>query len=252
MPVKMYSSGMYLRLAFSLAVHVDADIILIDEALAVGDGAYEKKCIDRIWELKKRGITLLYCSHSLYTVANFCDRVVWLREGTAQNMGETKEVISKYEDYLREKEQREHEGKPALVSTERKVAEVRGVRLMADGKTVEASVRHSSNLQVFLDFEIHEDADVHVGFAVDRNDGLCCFADSMQKRGLKPFHGRGRESIILEFKNLPLLGGAYKVVIFLLDETGICVFDMVESPVFKVDTKEKEWGVCHLDYEWKR
>ncbi len=252
MPVKTYSSGMYMRLAFSLAVHVDAEIVVIDEALAVGDGAYEKKCIDKIWDLRRSGATILFCSHSLYTVANFCDRVVWLREGRAQALGETKEVISRYEDYLREKELREKEEKPVIASAEKKVAEVKGVRLITGETPVESSVPHGADLDAVIDFEIYEDADVHVGFAVDRNDGLCCFADSMQKRGLKPFHGPGRENVTLKFRNLPLLGGAYKVVVFLLDETGICVFDMRESPVFKVDTREKEWGVCHLDYEWKR
>jgi ABC-type polysaccharide/polyol phosphate transport system ATPase subunit len=253
MPVKTYSSGMYMRLAFSLAVHVDADIVLIDEVLAVGDGAYEKKCIDRIWDLKRKGITLLYCSHSLYTVANFCDRVMWLREGRAQSIGEAKEVISKYEDYLREKERIETSEKLIVsAAVEKKVAQVKDVRLMANGKPVELLVQHLSYLEVIVDFEILEDTDVYVGFAVDRNDGLCCYSDSMHKQGLKPFHGPGRESISISFKDLPLLGGAYKFVIFLLDETGICLFDRRESPLVKVSTEEKEWGVCYMDHEWKR
>jgi lipopolysaccharide transport system ATP-binding protein len=253
MPVKTYSSGMYMRLAFSLAVHVDADIVLIDEVLAVGDGAYEKKCIDRIWDLKKNGITLLYCSHSLYTVANFCDRVMWLKEGRSQSIGETKEVISMYEDYLREKERIESSEK-SVVSTavEKKMAQVKDVRLMENGKPVELQVQHLSDLEVIVDFEILEDTDVYVGFAVDRNDGLCCYADSMHKQGLKPFHGPGRERIAILFKNLPLLRGAYKFVIFLLDGTGICLYDRVESPIVKVTTAEKEWGVCYMDHEWKR
>lgn len=253
MPVKTYSSGMYMRLAFSLAVHVDADVIVVDEALAVGDGAYEKKCIDRIWELRESGITILFCSHSLYTMANFCDRAVWLKEGAVQALGETKEVLARYEDYLREKELIEKEERPvAARSAERKVVEVKEVKLFSGGIPVESSVRHASDLEVILDFEIFEDAAVYVGFAVDRNDGLCCYADSMQKQGLKPFRGRGRQRLALSFRELPLLGGAYKVVIFLLDETGICVFDRRESPLFKVDTTEKEWGVCSMPHEWKR
>jgi len=252
-PVKTYSSGMYMRLAFSLAVHVNADIILIDEVLAVGDGAYEKKCIDRIWDLKRNGITLLYCSHSLYTVANFCDRVMWLKEGRVEGIGETKEIISRYEDYLREKEHLEKSEMP-VISTPigKKVAQVEDVRLMANGKPVDFSVRHSSDLEVIVDFEILENTDVCVGFAVDRNDGLCCYGDSMRKQGIKPFHGPGRKRVSILFKNLPLLGGAYKFVIFLLDETGICLFDRRESPVVKVTTDEKEWGICYMDHEWKR
>ena len=253
MPVKTYSTGMYLRLAFSLAVHVDAEIVVIDEVLAVGDGAYEKKCIDKIWDLRRNGITLLYCSHSLYTVANFCDRALWLKEGGVQSFGETKEVISKYEDYLREKERLEKSAMPPVNnSAVKKVAEVKDIRLLADGHPVGTSVQYLSDLEVILDFEVFEDADVHVGFAWDRNDGLCYYADSMHKQGLQPFHGPGRESLTLSFKNLPMLGGAYKIVIFLLDETGICVYDRKESAIFKIDTKDKEWGVCYVHHEWKR
>lgn len=253
MPVKMYSSGMYLRLAFSLAVHVDADIIIVDEALAVGDGAYAKKCIDRMWDLKRNGVTLLYCSHSLYTLTNFCDRVMWLKEGKVQVIGETKEVISIYEDYLREKERIENPEMPlSSVSAERKVAKIKDVRLVSNEKRVVDTVQHSSDLEVIVDFEVFEEVDVYVGFGLDRNDGVCCYADAMHRKDVNAFHGPGSESIGIVFKNLPLLGGAYKVVVFLLDETGLCVYDREESSIFKVDTKEKEWGMCYLQHEWKR
>lgn len=253
MPAKMYSTGMYLRLAFSLAVHVDADIIVVDEALAVGDGAYEKKCIDRIWDLRRRGTTILFCSHSLYTVANFCDRVMWLKEGRMQDLGETKEVISRYEDYLREKERVEKEEMPVLTrNVEKKIAEVKEMRILEDGKPMEKSIHHSANIELIVDFDIFEDVVVHVGFAVDRNDGLCCFADSTQKQGLAPFQGTGNKTLSILFRDFPLLGGAYKFVIFLLDETGICVFDRRESDIVKINTTEKEWGVCYLRHEWKR
>ena len=196
---------------------------------------------------------MLYCSHSLYTVANFCDKALWLKEGTVQSIGDTKEVISIYEDYLREKERVEKvEMLPVSNGPVKKVAEVQDIRLLSDGRPVEASVEYLSDVEVIVQFEVFETADVHVGFAVDRNDGLCYFADSMHKEGLEPFHGPCRESLTLSFRRLPMLGGAYKFVIFLLDETGICVYDRRESTIFKIDTKEKEWGVCYLHHEWKR
>ncbi|MEW6585930.1 MAG: ABC transporter ATP-binding protein [Nitrospirota bacterium] len=253
MPVKTYSSGMYMRLAFSLAVHVDADIIVIDEALAVGDGAYEKKCIDRIWELKRKGVTLLYCSHSLYTVASFCDRALWLRQGRAESIGRTTEVISLYENYLREKENREkEEAPPSIDAVEPKVAMVKNIMLRSAGYPVQLSLKSSSDLEVQMSFEILEDVEIWLGFAIDRNDGLCCFADSMVRQGMPPFRGQGEKTASVIFRNLPLLGGAYKVVVFLLDNTGICIFDRKESPSFIIETDEKEWGVCRLPYEWKR
>jgi hypothetical protein len=137
-------------------------------------------------------------------------------------------------------------------SSERKVAKLKDIRLLSDGHPVESSFQHSSNLEVIITFEIFEDIDVSVGFAVDRNDGLCCYADSMVRQGIRSFHGPGSKTLTILFKNFPLLGGTYKFVIFLLDETGICVYDKKESDIMKVDTIEKEWGVCYLRHEWKR
>jgi len=253
MPVKIYSSGMYLRLAFSLSVHVNADILVVDEALAVGDGAYMKKCIDKIWEMKNNSTTILFCSHSLYTIASFCERTMWIRKGSIEAVGETKEVISKYEDYLREKENAaKTDEKISVKNDDLNVAKIKGVRLMADGQIVEEEMLHSSDLEVIIDFEIFEDKDIYVGFAVDRNDGLCCYVDSMVKQKLEPFKGPGSYSLSISFPNFSLLNGAYKFVFFLLDETGICIFYRKESQTFTVTTREKEWGVCHLPHEWRR
>src|SRR5204863_6704702 len=80
-PVKTYSSGMYMRLAFSVAVNVDPDILIIDEALAVGDGHFQKKCVDRIGEVQQSGKTILFCSHALYLVNSICRRTMWLDHG---------------------------------------------------------------------------------------------------------------------------------------------------------------------------
>lgn len=251
MPVKYYSSGMYMRLAFSLAVHVDADIIVIDEALAVGDGAYMKKCIDKIWDIKRRGTAILFCSHSLYTVASFCERTMWLHNGMIEAIGDTKEVISRYEEHIREKEKTEETTETMVNVHEKKVAIIKGVRVFVNGKEIRDSIHHLSDVDVLVDFEIFEDKEVYVGFAVDRNDGICCYADSMQRQGVMPFKGRGSYKTIISFKRFPIVGSAYKFVIFLLDETGICIFDRKESQMFKVETMGKEWGICYLPHEWR-
>ncbi|MFN3480092.1 MAG: ABC transporter ATP-binding protein [Thermodesulfovibrionales bacterium] len=251
MPVKYYSSGMYMRLAFSLAVHVDADILVIDEALAVGDGAYMKKCIDKIWEIKRQGTAILFCSHSLYTVASFCERTMWIHNGMIEAIGDTKDVISRYEEHIREKEKAEKVTGTIINTDEKKIAVIKGIRLFVNGDEVKDSLQYLSDINVHVDFEIYEDKDVYVGFAVDRNDGVCCYADSMQRQGVKPFRGPGRYSTIVSFKDFPLFGSAYKFVIFLLDETGICIFDRMESQMFKVETKRKEWGICYLPHEWR-
>jgi lipopolysaccharide transport system ATP-binding protein len=99
-PVKTYSSGMFVRLAFSLAISVEPDILVIDEALSVGDGGFARKSFDRIMAMKQAGTTILFCSHSLYQVEAFCNRVMWLDEGRVMGIGAPHTVIRDYTLFL--------------------------------------------------------------------------------------------------------------------------------------------------------
>ncbi len=95
-PIRTYSSGMYIRLAFAVAVHVEPQILLMDEILAVGDANFQKKCISKIKEFKKQGITIVFVSHNMDDVYEICDRVVWLDHGHIKAMGDTKEIGERY------------------------------------------------------------------------------------------------------------------------------------------------------------
>lgn len=95
-PVRTYSSGMYMRLAFSVAINVDADIILIDEILAVGDQRFQEKCMNKMQELKKMGKTMVFVSHSKEAVEFLCDRAIWINNGEIQKDGKTEEVLKEY------------------------------------------------------------------------------------------------------------------------------------------------------------
>ena len=95
-PVRTYSSGMYMRLAFSVAINVDADILLIDEILAVGDQHFQEKCFAKLKELKKEGKTIVIVTHSLGAVKELCDRAIWLSEGEIREDGKLDEVVEHY------------------------------------------------------------------------------------------------------------------------------------------------------------
>lgn len=95
-PVRTYSSGMYMRLAFSVAINVDADILLIDEILSVGDQHFQKKCFDKMRELKKEGKTMVFVTHSMESVKNLCDRAIWLYQGKVKMDGDTQTVVKEY------------------------------------------------------------------------------------------------------------------------------------------------------------
>lgn len=95
-PVRTYSSGMYMRLAFSVAINVDADILLIDEILAVGDQHFQDKCLNKLRELKKAGKTIVIVTHSMEQVRSFCDRAIWLYQGEVKKDGNVNEVLEEY------------------------------------------------------------------------------------------------------------------------------------------------------------
>lgn len=99
-PVRTYSSGMYMRLAFSVAINVDANILLIDEILAVGDASFQKKCFNKLNELKAKGVTIVIVTHDINTIRSFCNRVIWINDGKIAFDGDVKEGSDKYLDYL--------------------------------------------------------------------------------------------------------------------------------------------------------
>jgi len=118
-PVKTYSSGMYMRLGFSIAIHIDPEVLLIDEVLAVGDEAFVHKCLDKLAAFKRRGKTILLVSHSLESVRRLCDRVVWLKNGKVEASGDPPRVIDAYLNWVAHKEEGE-----LAAGSERRTAEV--------------------------------------------------------------------------------------------------------------------------------
>ena len=99
-PVKYFSSGMYMRLAFSVAIFVDPEILLVDEILSVGDSAFRVKCLKKMLEFKKKGVTIIFVSHDLRTVESFCDRAIYLKTGAIQYDGEVNTALKQYQDVL--------------------------------------------------------------------------------------------------------------------------------------------------------
>lgn len=99
-PISTYSSGMIVRLAFAIATSSEPDILLVDEALSVGDGAFARKSFDRVLELKDRGVAILLCSHSLYQIETLCDRALWIHNGAQESVGKTRDVTEAYKRFL--------------------------------------------------------------------------------------------------------------------------------------------------------
>ena len=252
-PIKTYSSGMAMRLAFSIATSVNPDILVIDEALSVGDHYFQQKCIDRMLSFRDRGKTLLFCSHNTYAVNLLCGRAIWLDRGAVRQDGVATRVTSAYEDHLRAKtdstgaeetpEPKENENKPVLIR-----------RLKLNGDPGPITLSYRNDLHIELELESFDDRPFWVAMGIRRNGERFWHVVNMAHDNLEPMRGKGIGKILLSYRSLPLLHGQYSVVGFILDQSGLHCHHRMESSPFTIippDQWNDEMGVLALDHEWK-
>jgi lipopolysaccharide transport system ATP-binding protein len=250
-PVKIYSSGMYVRLAFAVATSVDPDVLIIDEALSVGDQYFQKRCIDRIETFRKAGKTILFCSHNLYQIRLICDEAIWLKEGRVAQAGDVSRVVGAYENYLRERELPQAE--PAASARDgRAFPWVSRVLLSrGDDPAPRDQFMTGEELVVTVQYEVPlPPTVVHVGVIVFRNDGVQCFGTGTHVEDVKPLASSG--AVRLRLPNLPLMSGDYAVTVYLLDEHGLHVYDQREREFkFQVVQNVQALGLCYLPHRWE-
>jgi len=255
-PVRTYSSGMALRLAFAVATHVDAEVLIVDEALAVGDGYFQKKSVDRITEFHRRGGTLLFCSHALYYVALLCDRAIWLKEGRVAASGPALPVVRAYEEFLQERERRRtDEGLPAsadAASEGRRPARFTDIRVH-DGSGY-PRIEFASGETVALDLSFESD-DTSLAFQIrvgaDREDGVQAFAVDTRSEPWAPLTGRRRYRVRLMLPELPIVQGEFRLYAFLGDENALHLHDMrILRPGFSVVSPEYAVGLVRPRPVW--
>jgi lipopolysaccharide transport system ATP-binding protein len=253
-PVRTYSSGMYVRLAFALAVSVDPEVLVIDEALAVGDQHFQTKCVDRITDFRERGKTILFCSHAMYQVKKLCDRALWLRRGRVAALGPVDEVIDGYLEYTRVRDQ-EMPAQAAVTGRDAAVLRLVDVAVEGGGGEDGATWRSGDSLTVRVVVERRPGADLEpgVGIAFVRNDGLVCYCVSTEMDGVTmERHSDGTFRAALRVPSLPLLGGGYYLNVATIDNRSALVpYDIQERLCpFRVRNLSDEYGVFRVDHVW--
>lgn len=246
-PVKTYSSGMYMRLAFSVAVNVDPDILVIDEALAVGDGHFQKKCIDKIREFQQKRKTILFCSHALYYVSTLCERVIWLENGRLMRIGPAADVVHEYEQELLKKEVVSEELEERAESPVRihqvEVVDGRG----AEGRTF--GTGDDINLRLVIE-SVDPDTPIHFLLSVHRAaDETRCFSIASMQSGLQPLTGQRRYEIEVELRDIPLLRGDYSLNAFVGDENALHIYDRKAiRSAFVIESDAYELGIVAVKH----
>jgi ABC-type polysaccharide/polyol phosphate transport system ATPase subunit len=255
-PVRTYSSGMTLRLAFSVATHADADVLIVDEALAVGDGYFQKKSIDRITDFQKRGGTLLFCSHALYYVALLCHRAIWLRQGEVAAAGSALSVVRAYEAFLQEKQSKllggEGQAAAAAPANGRQPARLTDVLLHDGSGYPRAEFGAGETIAVDVAFE-SEDPSLafHLRIGADREDGVQAFAVDTRGEPWAPLTGRRHYRVRLLLPDLPIAQGQFRLYVFLGDEKALHLYDLrVLVSGFSVVAPDYAVGLVRPKHVW--
>jgi ABC-type polysaccharide/polyol phosphate transport system ATPase subunit len=240
-PLKTYSSGMYVRLAFSVATAIDPDILIVDEALSVGDLYFQKKSIDRILSFREQGKTIVFCSHAIYYINRLCSKVLWLKNGKAEMYGPHYDVTMAYERYQLEKqspadgnERKEDSPDKPVIIKDVQVLPFPNLRTGDDLKIKIKTVAgdHSCSYKIAVIIKRIDEMDVA----------------STYTKNMKPL--RGDHEIHLEFPSLQLKGGTYFARTLVVDEHMLVVYDLKDSLPFNIPKESIEVGIVELPSKW--
>jgi ABC-type polysaccharide/polyol phosphate transport system ATPase subunit len=260
-PVRTYSSGMGLRLGFSIALAVDPEVMIIDEVFAVGDMYFQKKCVDRIYDLKRNNKTILFCSHSLYDVRQLCDEAIWLDEGKVMSQGESVRVTNDYTSFQRlhieqaaenlEQQFGADGGKEGVRPRDfPHILDARLYRLGTDEEVYEVETGDSLELRIWWRNPGWPETHMNVAVGFVRQDQTTCGGMATNLDECMP---QGKEGCtILRIPDLKLFSGQFLVPVILLDETGVHKYQQMMLPEnLVVRTNTREIGLFKIDHAWE-
>ena len=276
-PVKTYSSGMYMRLGFAVAIHVDPDVLLIDEVLAVGDEAFTHKCLDKLAEFRRRGRTVLLVTHSLDLVTRFCDEAVWLDGGVVRLQGDPRRVIDAYlldvtkgedaalraapdasgvderpssatskhseepPDMFRALEGRWGSREVEIVGVELVGNEGRGQHVFQSGDSLEIQMQVRANQPV---------NDLVFGVGIFNAEGVCCYGTNTRIEGATGGEVTGTGEVRFAIDHLDLIDGTYKLDVAAHRENGAPYDYHRLLYTIRVSSRLKETGIFRPPHRW--
>jgi ABC-type polysaccharide/polyol phosphate transport system ATPase subunit len=264
-PVKTYSSGMYVRLGFAVAVHVDPDVLLIDEVLSVGDEEFSARCVAKIQEMKYRGVTLLFVTHQLDQVRTLCDRALWLDKGMIEAIGDPMRVVDAYlqevsggasappaaeeagpapQEPARSDTEEERWGSGEIVIRRVALTDHEGRELVALGAGTPVVV------DIDVDARVPQD-DFVFGLGIYHADGTCVYGTNTDVEGYGPekIEGKGRVRFVVS--SLDLVAGTYRVDVAVHTRNGRA-FDYRRNVLrIVVGSRVHDIGIYRPQHEWR-
>lgn len=269
-PVRTYSSGMYMRLAFSVAINVDANILLIDEILAVGDINFQSKCFKKLKEIKEKGATIIIVSHSMEQIEQICDRSIWIDNGRIQKDGTPIEVHSKYMKYMSELElnswDRESLKKAKKIIDKEEIgywsngeklrwgnqkAVIKNTYLV-DSKNQKVEVIKSGDfIKLCIKYDLYEQIDDAIfGIGIYRIDGVQCYGTNTRIEKFPMINLKKSGIVELEFTSFNLLSGKYVFDVTIEMGVGIAVDYYKKAIECVVYSDIMDAGIVRLEHKW--
>jgi ABC-type polysaccharide/polyol phosphate transport system ATPase subunit len=277
-PVRTYSSGMYMRLAFSVAINVDADVLLIDEILSVGDASFQAKCFSKLREIKASGTTIVIVSHSLGQIEQICDKSIWIDKGVIRESGNPRDVHPDYMEFMGEKShpaitQDPIEQLGAALNQLPNVSEAnseaksdepenktrwgnRQVEIIAvklcDKTGVEKHVyKTGDEMDIFIEYKVNKPVNNPViGIGVYRNDQTHCYGTNTHVDRISEIILRETGTVIFRIIKNNLLEGEYLLDVAIHAEDGFAYDYFKDAQKFRVYAGLSDVGVIRLDHEW--
>jgi ABC-type polysaccharide/polyol phosphate transport system ATPase subunit len=271
-PVKTYSSGMYMRLGFAVAIHVDPDVLLVDEVLAVGDEAFTHKCLDKFAEFKRRGKTILLVTHSLGLVERFCDEAIWLDGGRVRGTGDPKRVIDSYitdvekseEAQLASDEEKAVAGPQSSAADETPwtgsaegrwgshEAEIVDVQLVGQDGIAGHIFQSGEPLEIRLRVRADRPLEDFVfGIGIFNAEGVRCYGTNTDIDELTPVRLAGEGEAVFRIDSLDLVEGTYKLDAAIHKQDGYPYDYHRLLYTFRVKSRTRDVGIYRPRHEWR-
>ncbi len=285
-PVRTYSSGMYMRLAFSVAINVDADILLIDEILAVGDANFQAKCFDKLREIQFHGTTIVLVAHDTSAIEGFCSKAIWINKGKIAEQGKAGEVVDAYLAFMNGKKIEElhkmeemHEHKIKDLHKEEKRKKDRKEIKQKEAKTNETEdTNHFGRMDIEIDraeminengeaatiFQTGEYLKINIYYKVNKPlteyvfgvgiynlNGETLYGNNTQLDHIRIPHTNNEGCVIFHLKNLPLLSGKYILNVGIVDTDGTPLDFYRNYCTFDVVSKDRSTGYFSIEHSWE-
>ncbi len=254
-PIKTYSSGMTVRLAFSIATSIDPDILIIDEALSVGDQRFQQKCVERMTGFRKAGKTLIVCSHSMYMINELCKEAIWLEHGAVQARGQAGRVISAYMASQESRTAAARTAEAPVVTEHANAPEVvvETVQILNQQYCLIEHIRQFETMVIRIKIKPCNASDFygHVAVVLEDEKETAIFGALTRDQNATAISFKAEQTLDLILPALPLQKGAYRARVMISDEHALRLIHQNASAPCLVQSDHPEYGIVWMAHRWE-